>query len=187
MKLTSVAAALAALTVALPGGLRADEKLAVADGLQVSLEYTLSLADKTEVANNVGGPPLTFVQGSQQVVPGLESALVGLKAGDTKHAEIASKDAFGPYDEKAVMTVKKEQVPPDAKAGTMLSTPDGRPVKVLEVKETDVVLDLNHPLAGKDLVFDIKVLEVSKPEAKPEAPADGAGGEAAPAPAPDAK
>lgn len=175
MKLLHLALA-SALSLATLDAARAAEDMAIADGLEVTLEYTLSLTDKTKVATNVDGPPLTFVQGSHQVIPGLEAALVGLKKGDEKHAEIAAKDAFGPYDEKAVMTVKKEQVPDDVKAGSMLSAPDGRPVKVVEVKESEVVLDLNHPLAGKDLVFDVKVLDVAKP-----APAADAGAAAAPA------
>jgi len=178
MRFSQLAAVLYALSITTAATVRADEQLPIADGLEVGLEYTLTLADKTKVATNIDGPPLTYVQGSHQIIPSLETAMVGLKVGDTKHAEIAAKDAFGPYDEKAVMTVKKDQVPPDTAAGSMLSSSDGRPVKVLEVKESEVVLDLNHPLAGKDLVFDVKVLSVGKPA--PEKAPDAAAAEKAP-------
>jgi FKBP-type peptidyl-prolyl cis-trans isomerase 2 len=175
MKSLLLAAALVAASLAAARPALAAEELVIADGLEVGLEYTLLLPDKTKVATNVDGPPLTFIQGSHQILPALESALTGLKAGDTKHAEIAAKEAFGAYDDKAVMTVKKDQIPPDSAVGSVLSSPDGRPVKVLEIKESEVVLDLNHPLAGKDLVFDIKVLSVSKPAA-PDAAADAPAG-----------
>jgi len=138
------------------------EELTVADGMQVSFEYTLTLSDKTQVASNVGQEPVTYVHGQKQIVPGLEKALVGLKAGQSKHVEVSSAEGYGAYDEKAHVTVDKSQVPADIKAGTMLMEEGGRPVKVLEVNGDKVVLDMNHPLAGKDLVFDVKIVKVEK-------------------------
>jgi FKBP-type peptidyl-prolyl cis-trans isomerase SlyD len=135
------------------------DDLAVVDGMKVSFEYTIS-ADKAVVDSNVGKDPVSYVHGQKQILPKLEQAFAGMKPGESKHVDIAAVDAYGPYDDKARVTVEKSKVPPDTKAGSMLATPEGRPVKVVEVKESGVVLDLNHPLAGKDLAFDVKVVTV---------------------------
>jgi len=140
------------------------EELAVADGREVSFEYTVSLKDKTVVGSNVGKDPVTYVHGRKQIISGLEKALAGMKAGQTKHVEVPAADAYGPYDETARLTIDRSQVPPDTKPGATLATHEGRPVKVLEVTEDKVLIDLNHPLAGKDLVFDVKVLKVGMPK-----------------------
>lgn len=145
----------------------AESGLPVADGLKVSIEYTLTLADKNVVDSNVGKAPMSYVQGAHQIVPGLEKALLGMKAGQQKRVEVPPEQGYGAYDKSARLTVEKTRVPPDVKTGTMLRAADGRPVTVLEVSEKSVVLDLNHPLAGKHLVFDVKILAVEKPEPRP--------------------
>jgi FKBP-type peptidyl-prolyl cis-trans isomerase 2 len=158
-----------AVTVVAAGSIRAaDEGRAVADGLEVTIEYTVSLGDETAVGSS-GQEPFTYVQGSNAILPGLERALVGMKAGQKKHVELAAADAYGPYDEKARTSVPKDKVPDGVEVGAVLSAPGGQPVKVLEVKDDEVVLDLNHPLAGKDVVFDVTVVKVAKPK-KPEQP-----------------
>lgn len=139
----------------------------VADGMDVSVEYTLTLTDKTVITSNVGQEPLVYQQGHHDLPPGLEKALAGMKVGETKHVELAAADAYGAYEEEGKITVKREQVPPDVKPDMTLSGPDGRTVKVLEVNEKEVVLDLNHPLAGKDVVFDVKVVKIEKAKAAP--------------------
>jgi len=143
--------------------------LVVADGLTVWIEYTLTLPDKTVIASNVGKDPAWYVQGQHQIAPGLEKALVGMKAGEQKHVVVAAVDGYGPYDEKARITVDKSQVPDEVKVGSILSSPDGAPVKVVEVKDDKVVLDTNHPLAGKDLIFDVKVVKIDKEQPTPAA------------------
>jgi FKBP-type peptidyl-prolyl cis-trans isomerase SlyD len=163
---SSIRSLVVILAVGLATAVWADD-LIVADGMKVSFEYTVSLPDKTVVGSNVGQEPAAYVHGQKQIIPGLEKAFTGMKVGQTKHVEVAAKDAYGPYDDKARITVDKDKVPPDTKAGAMLSSPDGHAVKVLEVKDEGVVLDLNHPLAGKDLVFDVKVVKVEN------APPDG--------------
>lgn len=153
------------------------DDLAVADGLTVWIEYTLTLPDKTLVASNMGKEPAWYVQGQHQIAPGLEKALVGLKAGQEKHVQVPAAEAYGAYDEKARVTVDKSQVPDEVKVGSVLSSPEGAPVKVVEVKDDKVVLDTNHPLAGKDLVFDVKVIKVDKeqptPATRPAEPDEG--------------
>ena len=162
---SSVVSLLAAILALSVGSDARAEDQVVADGKKVSFEYTLS-SDKAVVDTNVGKDPVSYVHGQKQIIPGLEKAFTGMKAGESKHVDIAAKDAYGAYDEKARVTVEKSKVPPDTKVGSMLASPDGRPVKVVEVKDDGVVLDLNHPLAGKDLAFDVKVVKVENAPAE---------------------
>ena len=149
-------------------------KMSVSKGKEVSLEYTLRLENKEVVDSNVGKEPLTFTQGSQQIIPGLERELEGLVEGDTKVVTVAPEDAYGKVDPKAIQEVEKEKIPKEAqKVGAQLQGKDasGRVFRttVKEIKEKTVVLDFNHPLAGKTLVFDVKVLDVTdKPKEAPE-------------------
>lgn len=143
-------------------------ELAVADGTTVSLEYTLTLPDRTRVESNVGQQPLVFTQGSGHLVPGLEKALLGMKAGQTKHVEVPAALAYGAYNADAQIKVPRNRVPPTVKVGDMLTRPsDRQPLKVLEITADTVIMDTNHPLAGKDLIFDVKVLKVERASGKP--------------------
>jgi FKBP-type peptidyl-prolyl cis-trans isomerase SlyD len=144
----------------------------VSDGKQVSLEYTLTLDKKTVLESNVGKEPMTYTQGAHEIVPGLEKAMEGLAIGDKKHVEVKPADGYGEVDPKAFQEVKKSQVPEQAwKVGTQLEakSPDGQSMfpRVAEVKPDTIVLDFNHPLAGKTLFFDIKVLDVRPGVKKP--------------------
>ena len=182
----------------------AEEKAAagmvIADGKQISLEFTLSLDDKTQVQSNIGQEPMVYVHGSQQIIPGLEKQLTGLKVGDTKHVEISAEDGYGPVDPARTQEVEKDKIPEEArKVGSKLTGrgPQGQPMyaEVKEVKDKTLVLDLNHPLAGKKLIFDVKVLKVENappPGKKVEMPgatpgAAGAKPGAAPAAPPEPK
>ena len=151
-------------------GQAADEKaLQIADGMRVTMEYTLTLPDKTVADSTKGQAPFSYTHGKQEIIPGLEKELTGLKAGDKKHITIPAAAAYGLYDEKKKIEVPKKNVPPEAKAGTMLRSASGQPAKVLEIKGDAVVIDTNHPLAGKDLTFDVNILKVEHPpKATPE-------------------
>lgn len=143
----------------------------VSKGKQVSLEYTLKLEDKSVVESNVGKEPMTYTHGQQEIVPGLEKALEGLAVGATKHVTVKPADAYGEVDPKSIHEVKKNQVPEKAwKVGAELEakSPDGQSLfpRVKEVKGDSIVLDFNHPLAGKTLYFDVKVLDIKAPPAK---------------------
>lgn len=140
----------------------------VSKGKQVSLEYTLKLDDKNVLETNVGREPMTYIHGQQEIVPGLEKALEGLSVGDQKHVTVKPVDGYGEVDPKAFQEVKKAQVPEKAwKVGAELEAkgPDGQSMflRVTEVKADSLVLDFNHPLAGKTLYFDVKVLDVKTP------------------------
>ncbi len=141
-----------------------DEKV-IKDGSVVSLQYTLSDDDGKTIESNKGKEPLKYTQGQHQIIPGLEKELTGMKVGGEKRIKVKPEDAYGPIDPKAIQEFPKEKIPPEGqKVGAILTArgPQGQaiPVKVKEVKEKTVVLDMNHPMAGKTLVFDIKVLEV---------------------------
>ena len=137
----------------------------VADGKQVSVEFTLSLDDKTEVQSNVGKEPLVYTHGAHQIVPGLEKNLAGVKVGETKHIEVSPEDGYGHIDPKRTQEVEKDKIPEGArKVGSKLTGrgANGQMMfaEVKEVKDKTVILDMNHPLAGKKLIFDVKVLKV---------------------------
>jgi FKBP-type peptidyl-prolyl cis-trans isomerase 2 len=135
--------------------------------MTVTLEYTLTLPDKTVADTNVGQAPFSYLHGANQIVPGLERALIGLKAGDSKHVEVAAVEGYGAYDMKKRVTVEKKKLPDGVKDGDVLQSPDGQILTVLHVNDKDAVLDMNHPLAGKNLAFDVKVIKVDKGENAP--------------------
>lgn len=141
----------------------AEGDLTVGEGLRITLEYTLTLSDQNVVDSNVGQDPFTFTQGAHEIVPGLEKSLVGMKAGEKKRVEVPAAEGYGPYDKKARTTVEITRLPQNLKVGDVLKGSDDRLVKVLEVNEKSAVLDLNHPLAGKNLTFDVTILKVEKP------------------------
>jgi FKBP-type peptidyl-prolyl cis-trans isomerase SlyD len=144
---------------------------AIEEGSEVSLEYTLSDAKGKILDTNRGRLPLTLTQGEHQVVRGLEQALTGMRAGDEKKIVVEPRDGYGDVDPEAVAEVPKERLPPNAlREGVHLvaRSPDGatRLVRVKEVKETTVVIDLNHPFAGLVLHFEIRILQVEPPPRK---------------------
>ena len=137
----------------------------ISNGKLISIEYTLTLDDKKVIDSNVGGQPLDFTQGSHQIIPGLETALEGMKVGESKQVTVAPEQAYGPVNPKAIQEVQIDKIPEEArKVGSQLQakSPDGRMVhpRVVEVKEKVVMLDFNHPLAGKKLFFDVKILDI---------------------------
>ena len=142
-----------------------DENPVVEDGRNVSIEYTLKLADGTVVDTNVDGEPLVYTHGNQQLLPALEKELEGMAATDTRSVQISVADGYGEVDPGLFREVPQEQVPEEARqVGQVLyaETPNGQPfqVKVHEIREDAIVLDMNHPLAGEALTFDIRIVSV---------------------------
>ena len=138
---------------------------AVQNGVTVSLEYTLKDEGGQVLDTNKGGTPLVFTQGQQQIIPGLERALVGMRAGEEKKVVVKPEDAYGEVVPNAQQEVPKEAIPKEGlKVGTPLTARSGsgevRTVIVKEIRENTVVVDHNHPLAGKTLFFDVKVLGI---------------------------
>ena len=143
-----------------------DVNATVSAGRTVSLEYTLTLDDQSVLESNVGKEPMTYTQGAHEIVPGLETAMEGMKKGERKQIVVTPADGYGPIDPQAIREVKKELIPAAAqKVGAQLhgQAADGStafPI-VKEIREETVVLDFNHPLAGKTLHFDVTVLAIT--------------------------
>ncbi|MGH7265978.1 MAG: FKBP-type peptidyl-prolyl cis-trans isomerase, partial [Candidatus Rokuibacteriota bacterium] len=135
---------------------------AIAAGSRVSLEYTLTDAQGTVLDSSQSGAPLHYTHGESQIIPGLEKALAGMRVGETKKVAVAPADAYGDVDPQATVEVPKEELPEGVAVGTRLvaRSPDGqtRVVRVKEVHEASAIIDLNHPLAGMTLHFDVKVV-----------------------------
>lgn len=136
----------------------------VSKGKVIALEYTLKLDDNHVVDTNVGKDPLTYTQGAQQIIRGVETAVEGMTIGELKHVVVAPADGYGVKDLTAVHEVPKKNLPEEIKVGMRLHGKDAtgqlvRPI-VKEIKDNTVVLDFNQPLAGKTLFFDVKVLDV---------------------------
>jgi FKBP-type peptidyl-prolyl cis-trans isomerase SlyD len=144
-----------------------EKAVAVSTGKQVSIEYTLKLDDKNVFDTNVGADPLTYVHGSRQIVPGLEKALEGMKVGERKQVTVKPEEGYGTVHNEAFLELEKEKIPDDARqvgARVQGRTGDGQVVtaRVAEIKDATVVLDFNHPLAGKTLYFDVKILNIQE-------------------------
>lgn len=134
-------------------------------GSKVSIEYTVTLADGTPVVSNVGKDPVVFEQGNGRLLPALERALLGLKVNETKVVTLSPADAFGPVDPRAFQAISPGKVPESShKVGATLLAVGPRgdrlPVRVHEVNEDSILLDLNHPLAGKTVKFDVRILDI---------------------------
>ena len=137
-------------------------------GKTVSLEYTLQLHPddhNTVIDSNVGSDPLSFVHGSQHIISGLEQALTGMTVGERKRVCVPPEEGYGAVQESAFQEIDKTQLPAEGLiVGTVLETQElnGEVLhpRVAEVKEQSVILDFNHPLAGKTLFFNIKILKV---------------------------
>jgi len=145
--------------------------MTVSNGKQVTLEYTLQLDDQSVVDTNVGGKPLKVTQGSHQIIQGVEKQIEGMAPGEKKKFSVAPTEGYGTVDPKAFQEIDKKMVPADAqKVGMQLegTTTEGQKVfpRISAVKNDTVVLDFNHPLAGKTLYFDVKVLDVAQASSK---------------------
>lgn len=157
----------------------------VKDGMMISMEYTLKGPDGKVIESSKGREPLKYVHGQRMMIPGLEKELTGMKVGGQKNVTVKPEDAYGPINAKAFEEVPKEKLPPDGlKVGAILAakSPDGQvvPMRVHEIKEKTVVMDMNHPMAGKTLVFDIKIVDIQNPPPPP-TPAAKSAAPAAPA------
>jgi peptidylprolyl isomerase len=136
-------------------------------GDTVSVHYTGTLEDGTVFDSSEGGEPLEFAIGSGNVIPGFEQAVIGMSPGDSKTATIPSDDAYGPYFEERVLVVERQQIPADMPMdiGSQLQIQQESgmviPVIVTDITDGEVTLDANHPLAGEDLTFEIRLMAIA--------------------------
>ncbi len=135
-------------------------------GDTVRIHYTGTLSDGSTFDSSDGRDPLEFTLGSGQVIPGFDKAVTGMTPGDSQTVEIPADDAYGAHNPDGRQSFPRDQVPDgiplDIGTRLQLSGPQGQPimVTVAEVSETEVILDANHPLAGKDLTFQIELVEI---------------------------
>jgi FKBP-type peptidyl-prolyl cis-trans isomerase SlyD len=138
----------------------------------VTIDYRLHLGDGKYIEESEKDDPLVYLHGYEEIVPGLEKALEGKKAGDQVKATVPPEDGYGDYDPDAVEEVPREEFPADLEleAGGVVTATDeeGDEVEftVKELKDKTVVVDFNHSLAGKTLHFEVTVREVRKATAE---------------------
>lgn len=136
------------------------------NGDVVRVHYTGKLDDGTVFDSSTGGEPLQFTIGSGQLIPGFEQAVIGLKTGESITVKIPAVEAYGPHQEELVLVIDRTEFPADLEPQIgqqlQMSLADGSPIQVLVtgVSELTVTLDANHPLAGKDLTFDIELVDI---------------------------
>lgn len=131
----------------------------------VSFHYTLKDNKGEVLESSHGDEPLSFLEGSGQIIPGLEKAMQGMQLGDKKSVEVKAQEAYGDRDLELILQVPREQIPkPDVTVGDRFhaGTEQGHSqvVVVTAVSDTHVTVDANHPLAGQDLQFDVEVTAV---------------------------
>ena len=139
-------------------------------GSNVKIEYTLTV-DGEKVDSSEGRGPLAYVQGAGSIISGLEEELEGLTLGDKKKVTVSPEKGYGDYKEEAIQTVPKTAFKDAEKltAGSMVQgQQDGQSFQAMvkSVTEEEIILDLNHPLAGKTLNFDVEVVEVTNQTAQ---------------------
>lgn len=134
-------------------------------GKKVTIHYKL-LVDGHLIDSSDKSGPLKYEHGSGQIIPGLEKALEGLGSGDHKEVRIDAEDGYGKINPEAVIEIRKNQIQEkDVQVGAYLigKSSGGRELQgvVTEIRDENVIVDFNHPLAGKDLLFEVEVLEVA--------------------------
>jgi FKBP-type peptidyl-prolyl cis-trans isomerase 2 len=137
----------------------------VEDGKMVKIHYTLTV-DGEVVDSSRGREPMEFQVGSKGIIPGFEQALMGMKVGEKKSFHLSPDEGYGQEDPKGFKEVPKNQLPPDVEpeAGMTLyakgQNGQAFPVRIAEVKKDIVVLNFNHPLAGKTLNFNTEIIDI---------------------------
>ena len=150
------------------GATLAAEEVAVmvSEGMMVKIDYTLTV-DGEIVDESPEGQPLQYIHGSGQIIPGLEKELEGLKVGDSKSVTVTPEEGYGPVNPEAFIEVLKQELADDldVEVGTTLSgvDPEGRlfRARVEAIDGENITLDMNHPLAGKTLNFEVAVVEIT--------------------------
>ncbi|HKJ38841.1 MAG TPA: peptidylprolyl isomerase [Anaerolineales bacterium] len=146
-------------------------KDSVQDGVVVSIEYTLKV-DNEVLDSSEGHGPLQFLAGHGNIVAGLESEMKGMKIGESKDVVVAPADGYGEYDEEAKMDVPREQFPKDMPVEVDLELTvrddkgEGRYARIESIEGETVRLNFNHPLAGDELNFNVKVVALREPTAE---------------------
>lgn len=139
--------------------------MAVATGKKVTIEYILSLEDLDNRNTHADRKQLTYIQGYHQIIPGLEREMEGMDVGDVKRIMLDPEDAYGPVMDDVIFRVDRNKLPPGAQkvnAKVRTKRSDGRVIHghVREIRDDKAVIDFNNPLAGKTVIFQVKVLDI---------------------------
>ncbi len=140
-------------------------KMIVENGRKVSFDYVLTVEGEV-IDKSPPEQPFQYIHGEGQIIPGLAKGLEGMSAGEEKVITVSPQEAYGLRDPHAFYEISSKSLPEDLKPKIgmylQMRTPEGRtlPVRISEIKENTVVLDLNHPLAGKTLIFHVKIREI---------------------------
>ncbi len=137
----------------------------ITDNSQVTIDYTMTLENGEVIDSTKDLKPLTYTQGTGEIMAGLESRIQGKKQGDTIEVTVPAAEGFGDVDPEAFIEIPKTDIPPEnLEVGTILEGqgPQGQSIEgtVVELKEKTVIVDFNHPLAGKMLNFSITIVDV---------------------------
>jgi peptidylprolyl isomerase len=138
----------------------------VSDGQTAKIHFTATLGDGSVFDSSEGTEPLAFEVGSGAMIPGLESAVREMEVGETKTVHVGRQDAFGEVRDELIAVVPRERftdaVEPEQGMAIQVQTEQGvLPARVVEVSDQGVKIDANHPLAGKDVTFEVSLLEVA--------------------------
>lgn len=142
-------------------------------GDTVRVKYNGKLDDGTEFYNSVDKEPLKFIIGNEEVIPGFEEAVIGMNAGETKTVRITADKAYGPHRKELQSVILRQQFPshiiPEVGQILRVTGNDGQHIfiRVIEVTDTGVTVDGNHPLAGKNLTYEIHLIEILVADTKP--------------------
>jgi len=133
------------------------------DGDTVQVHYTGTLADGSVFDSSAGKAPLEFEVGAGQMIAGFAAAVHGMKVGDVLTVTIPAAEAYGPRDENQTLEVPRTALPAGLvpAVGMSLSTGNGQVVTITEVKPETIIVDANHPMAGKDLTFEIEMVSIN--------------------------
>jgi peptidylprolyl isomerase len=138
----------------------------VSDGQTAKIHYTGTLDDGSVFDSSEGREPLEFEIGSGVVIPGLESAIRDMDVGETRTVRLDSRDAYGDVRDELIAVVPQERFPnsidPEPGLAIQVQTEQGvLPATIVDISDEGVRIDANHPLAGKDLTFEVRLLEVA--------------------------
>ncbi len=136
----------------------------VLDGDAVTLHLVARVAGTGELLDSTRAvnEPLSFVVGDRAVIQGLEDAVTGMSVGETRTVDVPPERAFGLRDERRVTEIERDRVPPEAEVGDILRVGDA-PMAVVEITGSFVVVDGNHPLAGKSLTLEVELIDIAGP------------------------
>lgn len=151
---------------AMPAAMKKEASvMTISNGNKVSIDYTLTV-DGQAIDTSKGRGPLTYTQGANQIVPGLEKQLAGLKVGDVKTVVLGPEEAYGQVNPQAVQTIARANLPQDIEPqvgmALNLQTEEGQQMAAMitDVQAENITIDFNHPLAGKTLEFRVKVAAI---------------------------